>query len=157
MSNSCDPMDCSPPGSSVQGFPRQEYWSGLPFPFPGDLADPGIKSEFPVLQADSLPGPPGKPCVKGLHSKYLGIITWYYEIWTHVHFHCHTSSPYLERCCWPQLTEGRGSYTWGPPALANGLSLLCRLWLGLHILCSPFPRHDSELFLPTARLLNERQ
>ena len=31
----CDPMDCSPPGSSLSmGFPRQEYWSGLPFPFP---------------------------------------------------------------------------------------------------------------------------
>ena len=30
----CDPMDCSPPGSSVQGISRQEYWSGLPFPSP---------------------------------------------------------------------------------------------------------------------------
>ena len=34
------------------GFPRQEYWSGLPFPSPGDLPDPGIK---PTLQADALP------------------------------------------------------------------------------------------------------
>ena len=33
----------SPPGSSLQGFPRQEYWSGLPFPPPGDLPDPGIE------------------------------------------------------------------------------------------------------------------
>ena len=32
----CDPMDCSPPDSSVQGFLRQEYWSGLPFPSLGD-------------------------------------------------------------------------------------------------------------------------
>ena len=38
----CDSMDCSPPDSSV-GFPRQEYWSGLPFPPPGDLPDPGIE------------------------------------------------------------------------------------------------------------------
>ena len=30
----CDPMDSSPPGSSYTGFSRQEYWSGLPFPFP---------------------------------------------------------------------------------------------------------------------------
>ena len=37
----CDPMDCSPPGS--MGFSRQEYWSGLPCPPPGDLPDPGIK------------------------------------------------------------------------------------------------------------------
>ena len=37
------------------GFSRQEYWSGLPFPFPGDLPDPGIKPRSPALQADSLP------------------------------------------------------------------------------------------------------
>jgi len=43
------------------GFPRQEYWSGLPFPSPGDLSDPGIKLAYPALQADSLPlAPPGK-------------------------------------------------------------------------------------------------
>ena len=39
----CDPMDCSPPGSSVQ-----EYWNGLLFPSPGDLLDLGIKSMSPV-------------------------------------------------------------------------------------------------------------
>ena len=61
MSDSCDPMDCSPPGSSVHGFSRQEYWSGLPFPSPGDLPKPGIKHNSPTLQADSLPTePPGK-------------------------------------------------------------------------------------------------
>ena len=37
------------------GFPRQEYWNGLPFPSPGDLPDPGIKLAFPALQTDSLP------------------------------------------------------------------------------------------------------
>ena len=36
------------------GFSRQEYWSGLPFPSPGDLSDPGIKPRFPALQADFL-------------------------------------------------------------------------------------------------------
>ena len=41
---------------------RQEYWSGLPFPFPGDLSDPGIKPRSPSLQADTLLSePPGKP------------------------------------------------------------------------------------------------
>ena len=39
----CDPMDCSLLGSPVHGLPRQEYWSGLPFPPPGDLPDPGIE------------------------------------------------------------------------------------------------------------------
>ena len=37
------------------GFPSQEYWSGLPFPFPLDLPNPGIKLMSPALQADSLP------------------------------------------------------------------------------------------------------
>ena len=47
------------------GFSRQEYWSGLPFPSPGDLPDPGIELESPALQADALPSePPGKPPVK---------------------------------------------------------------------------------------------
>ena len=40
------------------GFPRQEYWSGLPFPSPGDLPDPRIKPRSPELKADSLPSEP---------------------------------------------------------------------------------------------------
>ena len=40
------------------GFPRQESWSGFPFPFPGDLPDPGIEPKSPALQADSLPSEP---------------------------------------------------------------------------------------------------
>ena len=44
------------------GFSRQEYWSGLPFPSPGDLPNPGIEPQSPALHADSLPSePPGKP------------------------------------------------------------------------------------------------
>ena len=60
----CDTIDCSLSGSSPlsMGFPRQEYWSGLPFPSPGDLPDSGIIHGSPALQADSLPSePPGKP------------------------------------------------------------------------------------------------
>ena len=45
-------------------FSRQEYWSGLPFPSPGDLPDPGIEPGSPALQADALSSePPGKPFV----------------------------------------------------------------------------------------------
>ena len=77
----CDPMDCSLPGSSVHGilqarilewvampswtaarqaplsmgFSRQEYWSGLPFPSPGNFPDPGIEHTSPTLQLDFLP------------------------------------------------------------------------------------------------------
>ena len=43
-------------------FSRQEYWSGLPFPPPGDFPDPAMEPGSPTLQADSLPSePPGKP------------------------------------------------------------------------------------------------
>ena len=43
------------------GFSRQEYWSGLPFPSPGDLPNPGIEPRSPALQADALTSePPGK-------------------------------------------------------------------------------------------------
>ena len=54
----CNPMDYSPQAPLSIGFPRQEYWSRLPFPPPGDLPDPGIEPAspgFPALQAGSLP------------------------------------------------------------------------------------------------------
>ena len=47
-------MDCSPLGFLSMEISRQEYWSGLPFPSPGDLPNPGIESGSPALQADSL-------------------------------------------------------------------------------------------------------
>ena len=48
--------------SPSMGFSRQEYWSGLPFPSPGDLPDTGIDTRSPALQADALSSePPGKP------------------------------------------------------------------------------------------------
>ena len=61
----CDPLDGSLPGVSVrEEFSRQEYWSGLPFPSPRDLSDPGFELRSPALQADSLPSElPGKPAV----------------------------------------------------------------------------------------------
>ena len=56
----CNPMDCMAPLSME--FSRQEYWSGLPFPSPEDLPDPGIEPRSPTLQADSLQSePPWKP------------------------------------------------------------------------------------------------
>ena len=46
--------------SLSMGFFRQKYWSGLPFPSPGNLSNPGIEPGYPALQADSLPlNPPG--------------------------------------------------------------------------------------------------
>ena len=49
----CNPMDCSLPGSVSMEFSRQEYCSGLPFPSPEDLPDPGIELGSLALQADS--------------------------------------------------------------------------------------------------------
>ena len=60
------------------GFPRQEYWSGLPFPSPGDLPDPGIEPGSPAFQADTLTSePPGKP---PFHLLSLNFITVYVEM-----------------------------------------------------------------------------
>ena len=52
MSDSVTPWTVAP---LSMGFSRQEYWSGLPSPPPGDLRDPGIEPGSPALQADSLP------------------------------------------------------------------------------------------------------
>ena len=70
-------MNCSPSAPRSKGFPRQEYWSGLPFPPPRDLPDPRIEPRSPASPA--LAGgffttlPPGKPhlAATGLPSLYL--------------------------------------------------------------------------------------
>ena len=61
VSDSATPWTVAHQVPLCMGFSRQEYWSGLPFPLPGDFADPGIKNRSPALQADSLSSePPGK-------------------------------------------------------------------------------------------------
>ena len=62
------------------GFSRQEYWSGLPFPSPGNLPDPGIELWFPALQADCLP------------SDYQT------KIGVHVYFQIRVFSRYMPKC-----------------------------------------------------------
>ena len=54
----CDSMDWACQVPLFMGFSRQEYWSGLPFPSPGDLPNPRIKPGSSALQADSLPSEP---------------------------------------------------------------------------------------------------
>ena len=63
--------NCSPPAPLSIRFSRQQYWSMLPRPPPGDLRIPGIEPGSPTLQADALPSePPGKPRVAaGLMTK----------------------------------------------------------------------------------------
>ena len=57
----CNPIDCSPPGSSVHGILQARLLAWVAIPFSKDLPNPGIKPRSPALQADSLPSePPGK-------------------------------------------------------------------------------------------------
>ena len=53
-----DPRTIAGQAPLSTGFSRQEYWSGLPFPPPGELPEPGIKPRSPALQADYLPSLP---------------------------------------------------------------------------------------------------
>jgi len=56
-------------------FSRLEYWSGWPFPSPGDLSNPGMEPRSPALQGDSLPAEPqGKPKNTEVHS--LSLLQW---------------------------------------------------------------------------------
>ena len=69
----CDPMDCTPPDSSVHGILQARYWSGQLLPSPGDLPNPGIEPGSPALQADSLLSEsPGKPFDSKAAQKQLG-------------------------------------------------------------------------------------
>ena len=81
----CNPMDCSPPGSSTSmEFSRQESRNVLPFPSPGDLPDPGIEPRSPTLQADSLLAePPGKSKVQDVIVVQLPSCVWLFvALWT---------------------------------------------------------------------------
>ena len=59
VAQSC-PTLCSPMDYTVHGILQAKYWSVLPFPFPGNLPNPGIEPWSPALQADSLPANLGK-------------------------------------------------------------------------------------------------
>ena len=54
----CNPMTVTAQAPLFMEFSRQEYWSGLPFPSPGDFPDPGMEPSSPEWQADSLPSEP---------------------------------------------------------------------------------------------------
>ena len=75
--------------SPSMGFSRQGYWSGLPFPSPGDLPDPGIEPRSSALQADALPSePPGKDFCPNLTS-YICLIYIYIYIYTYTYIYIH--------------------------------------------------------------------
>ena len=69
----CDPMDCNLQAPLSMRFSRQGYWSGLPFPSPGDLPNPGIEPGSPALQADFSPTElQGKPSHFACDPKLFG-------------------------------------------------------------------------------------
>ena len=66
MSDSAIPWTVAGQAPLSMEFSRQEYWSELPFPTPGDLPNPGVKPGSLALQADALPSePPGKLLIYG--------------------------------------------------------------------------------------------
>ena len=128
------------------GFSRQECWSGLPYPSPGDLPDPGIEPGSPTLQEDSLPSePPGKPLSDYYRSYYKGSDPeWCYGVMPGVTLRqgwglSALSAPWRSRhqvlqripCLWlPEFSEALGC----PSILLVGLSVLplktWSLWRG---------------------------
>ena len=67
----CNPMYCSPPGSSDMEFSRKEKWSELPFLSPGDLLDPRIESRSPAFQTTSLPSEPPGFMIRAIKNVFL--------------------------------------------------------------------------------------
>ena len=95
MSDSATPWAVAHQAPLSMGFPRQGYCSGLPFPTPGDLPDPGIEPESPPLQVDSLPlrqqGSPRLFCQQfssGGRFALTGTSRGYLQMFGDV-FHCH--------------------------------------------------------------------
>ena len=71
----CNPMDCSPPGSSVHGILQAKILEWVAIPFSRDLPDPGVKPGSPTLWADSLPNePPGKPSYTNVNDQTVTFV-----------------------------------------------------------------------------------
>ena len=91
------------------GFSRQEYWSGVPFPSPGDLPNPGIEPRSPALQADSLPsGPPEKLWIhrptETIHSLMKYLLKAYYIQGICVNINKDTRYPYRKKNQYGRVT-----------------------------------------------------
>ena len=74
----CNPMDYSHQAPLFMGFLRQEYWSVLPFPPPGDLPDPGILPGSSVLHTESLLSEP--PLINIQHDRFLEFFFWWTQL-----------------------------------------------------------------------------
>ena len=136
VSYSCDPMDQA---LLSMEFPRQECWSGLPFPSLLDLPDPGIEPESPALQADYLPWTSWEaprllqsPCLSSLrHSKFPLVIYFTYGNVTFSIFELHLLEFIL---CLSLIFTGKGGssypHRWGWKRIINCLSESKRMEIG---------------------------
>ena len=126
-------MDCSPQAPLSMGPPRQEHWSGLPFPSPRDLPDPGSKPGPPTLQADSLlTEPPGKPITLKSRCHLLILCFWMGKL---------ASGPLCTH------TEGSESRSLLPQArIIKNLTIWHKPFLALPAV-GPLPHQKMSLFL----------
>ena len=111
-------MDCSPPSSSVHGIPQARYWSGLPFPLPGDLPDPRVKRSSPAVAGTFFTTEsPGKPSY-------------------HMHCCCCFSRSVLSDSLRPHGPLTRLLCPWDSPGKNTGVS--CHFLLQSHVYSSKF-------------------
>ena len=143
----CDPMACSPQTALSMAFSRQENWSGLPCPPPGDLPDPGIQPGSPALQADSLPSEsPRKPQIRpGLWACFYGKAK-----------HQQSASP-LQRSACSGRHYRRGGFSLPILSSRLGVLLLWGLQVTTDFVAGPCLGLLDRLQIPAAASLRERQ
>ena len=134
------------------GFSRQEHWSGLPFPSPGDLPGPGIKPRSPSLQADSLPAePPGKPSYMFLHI----------YIYTHTYIYkCHNGD-FGKQKFYNKLSINKIKmfFSWlifGHCPRTCSDSVTCECWHDVFVNQLPFVRKTQNQDVPTQTSFSHR-
>ena len=98
-------VGCQDPPST--GFPRQEYWSGLPFPSPGDLSDPGIKPvSLCIAGRFFTTEPPGKPCMYVLVYVHMGVCVCVCVcVWRERKKKKNLISENSKKICWKKITS----------------------------------------------------
>ena len=133
----CNPMDCGPPGSSVQGLSRQEYWRGLSFPSSGDLPDPRIKPK-------SLVSCIGRLLLSHQGSPDLQQTKENASVHTHTHTHTHSLFHIPSRYGLSHVTEHCSPRCRVGPCCSSLLSMGCGM---------PSARRDGRPLLQTAPLV----
>ena len=131
------------------GFSRQEYWSGLPFPSPGDLSDPGIDLRSPTLWAESLPSEPLEwRMQKSRSSAYCGDL-WKCQLLSCVQFFV---TPWTVACHAPLSMEFSRQEHWSglpcpPPGYLRLEFISAYAWKVLQPQLHPMnrPRHKGSV------------